>query len=106
MARRRQEQVFRYSAVIEAETPGDRKTPSGAGLGELDEKAVSLHQIDHGVKSLIHRDRVMSRSDAGNYRPLATHVEDAATRTLRLQAPKMRSNSSQRPPQLLLTHCL
>jgi len=66
---------------------------------QLDEDTVSLHQIDHGVKSVIPGDHVMSRSDVGNYRPLATHVEDTAARTLRLPAPRLRSNSNQGPPR-------
>lgn len=60
--------------------------------------ALSLLQIDHGVKSMIHGDRVMSRSDASNYRPLATHVEETAARAVSLAASPMRSNSSHRPP--------
>ena len=78
-----------------AETPGGRRLASSLG-----EDALSLLQIDHGVKSMIHGDRMMSRSDASNYRPLATHVEETAARAVRLPASRMRSNSS-RDDQLL-----
>jgi len=64
LAGRREEQDFRHSVVAEAE--------EDAQLVQLDEDAMWIHQIDHGVKSVIHGDHVMSRSDVGNYRPSAT----------------------------------
>jgi len=48
---------------------------------------------------MIHGEHVMSRSDASNYRPLATHVEETAARAASLAASQMRSNSSHRPPR-------
>jgi len=74
-------------------TPGGRRR---AGSVSSDDGAMLLHQIDHGVKSMIHGDHVMSRSDADNYRPLATHVEDTTAPTQRQPAQRLRSNNSRR----------
>jgi len=81
-----------WVVVIEAMTPGGRRR---AGPVRSGDDAMLLHQIDHGVKSMIHGDHVMSRSDAGNYRPLATHVEDMTAPTQR--QPAQRFEIKQQP---------